>query len=73
MSNIENEITFKSNPLFVFHDSRGIEAGAEHEQNSPLSTEYLWNFLEKLLWNIVEFIISLNSLHIIDYNILLLA
>ncbi|KAJ7429040.1 hypothetical protein FB451DRAFT_1072072 [Mycena latifolia] len=47
MSNIENEITFKSNPLFVFHDSRGIEAGAEHEQNSPLSTEYLWNFLEK--------------------------
>ncbi|KAJ7487976.1 hypothetical protein FB451DRAFT_1025960 [Mycena latifolia] len=47
MSNIENEITFKRNPLFVFHDSRGIEAGAEHEQNSPLSTEYLWNFLEK--------------------------
>ncbi|KAJ7488009.1 hypothetical protein FB451DRAFT_1026012 [Mycena latifolia] len=47
MSNIENEITFKSNPFFVFHDSQGIEAGAEHEQNSPLSTEYLWNFLEK--------------------------
>ncbi|KAJ7466534.1 hypothetical protein FB451DRAFT_1261105 [Mycena latifolia] len=47
MSNIENEITFKSNPRFVFHDSRGIEAGAEHEENSPLSTEYLWNFLEK--------------------------
>ncbi|KAJ7488023.1 hypothetical protein FB451DRAFT_1126422 [Mycena latifolia] len=47
MSNIENQITFKSNPLFVFHDSRGIEAGAEHEQNSPLSAEYLWNFLEK--------------------------
>ncbi|KAJ7487979.1 hypothetical protein FB451DRAFT_1025474 [Mycena latifolia] len=47
MSDIENEITFKSNPLFVFHDSRGIEAGAEHEQNSPLSTKYLWNFLEK--------------------------
>ncbi|KAJ7488082.1 hypothetical protein FB451DRAFT_1025576 [Mycena latifolia] len=47
MSDIENEITFKSNPLFVFHDSRGIEAGAEHEKNSALSTEYLWNFLEK--------------------------
>ncbi|KAJ7488038.1 hypothetical protein FB451DRAFT_1025345 [Mycena latifolia] len=47
MSDIENEITFKNNPLFVFHDSRGVEAGAEHEQNSPLSTEYLWNFLEK--------------------------
>ncbi|KAJ7488000.1 hypothetical protein FB451DRAFT_730854 [Mycena latifolia] len=47
MSNIENEITFHSNPLFVFHDSQGIEAGAEHDQNSTLSTEYLWNFLEK--------------------------
>ncbi|KAJ7488034.1 hypothetical protein FB451DRAFT_731195 [Mycena latifolia] len=47
MSDIENEITFKSNALFVFHDSRGIETGAEQEQNSPLSTEYLWNFLEK--------------------------
>ncbi|KAJ7448358.1 hypothetical protein FB451DRAFT_1053847 [Mycena latifolia] len=47
MSDIENEITFKSTPHFVFHDSRGIEAGAEHEQNSTLSTEYLWNFLEK--------------------------
>ncbi|KAJ7466513.1 hypothetical protein FB451DRAFT_413784 [Mycena latifolia] len=47
MSDIENEITFKSNPHFVFHDSRGIEAGAEHEQNSPLRTEYLWSFLEK--------------------------
>ncbi|KAJ7695290.1 hypothetical protein B0H16DRAFT_1351144 [Mycena metata] len=47
MSDIENEITFRSNPLFVFHDSRGIEAGAEHEKDSQLRTEYLWNFLRK--------------------------
>ena len=26
-SNIENEITFPSNPGFVFHDSQGLEAG----------------------------------------------
>ncbi|KAF7368393.1 GTP-binding protein [Mycena venus] len=47
MSDIENEITFKSNPLFVFHDSRGIEAGAEHDENSPLCTDSLWEFLDK--------------------------
>ncbi|KAJ7729007.1 hypothetical protein B0H16DRAFT_1734372 [Mycena metata] len=47
MSDIENEIMFRSNPLFVFHDSRGIEAGAEHEKDSQLRTEYLWNFLRK--------------------------
>ncbi|KAF8188305.1 hypothetical protein K438DRAFT_1936398, partial [Mycena galopus ATCC 62051] len=47
MSDIENEITFGSNPLFVFHDSRGIEAGAEHDENSPLCTDSLWKFLDK--------------------------
>ncbi|KAJ7759826.1 hypothetical protein B0H14DRAFT_2974143 [Mycena olivaceomarginata] len=47
MSNIENEITFGSNPLFVFHDSRGIEAGAEHDENSTHRTNFLWEFLDK--------------------------
>ncbi|KAJ6522043.1 hypothetical protein B0H19DRAFT_879021, partial [Mycena capillaripes] len=47
MSNIENEITFGSNPFFVFHDSRGIEAGAEDDENSPLCTDSLWKFLDK--------------------------
>ncbi|KAJ6522849.1 hypothetical protein B0H10DRAFT_2206114 [Mycena sp. CBHHK59/15] len=46
MSEIENEITFKSNPLFVFHDSRGIEAGADNEENSPLRFNYLQNFID---------------------------
>ncbi|KAJ7094927.1 hypothetical protein C8R44DRAFT_890071 [Mycena epipterygia] len=47
MSDIENEITFRSNPLFIFHDSRGIEAGADLEKDSPLRIEYLWSFLRK--------------------------
>ncbi|KAF7333169.1 GTP-binding protein [Mycena venus] len=47
MSDIENEITFESNRLFVFHDSRGIEAGAEHDKNSPLCIDSLWEFLDK--------------------------
>ncbi|KAG2358939.1 hypothetical protein BDR07DRAFT_1416285 [Suillus spraguei] len=29
--NIENELVFPSNPGFVFHDSRGFEAGGESE------------------------------------------
>jgi len=29
--NIEDELTFDSNPGFVFHDSRGIEAGTTEE------------------------------------------
>ncbi|KAF8800038.1 hypothetical protein BYT27DRAFT_7200510 [Phlegmacium glaucopus] len=33
MHNIENELIFKSNPGFVFHDSRGFEAGAVEELN----------------------------------------
>ena len=28
---IENEMRFKSNPAFVFHDSRGFEAGRTSE------------------------------------------
>jgi hypothetical protein len=31
MHNIENELVFKSNPGFVFHDSRGFEAGGVEE------------------------------------------
>jgi len=31
MHNIENELVFKSNPGFVFHDSRGFEAGGVKE------------------------------------------
>ncbi|KIN95136.1 hypothetical protein M404DRAFT_166590, partial [Pisolithus tinctorius Marx 270] len=29
--NIEDELVFKSNQRFVFHDSRGFEAGSEEE------------------------------------------
>ena len=31
MSVIDYEITYPSSPRFVFHDSRGIEAGAESD------------------------------------------
>ncbi|KAF8874138.1 hypothetical protein BD779DRAFT_1542881 [Infundibulicybe gibba] len=31
MSNIRNEVTFPTSPGFVFHDSRGIEAGSREE------------------------------------------
>ena len=31
MSVIDYEITYPSNPRFIFHDSRGIEAGAESD------------------------------------------
>ncbi|KIK17669.1 hypothetical protein PISMIDRAFT_685004 [Pisolithus microcarpus 441] len=31
--NIEDELVFRSNPRFVFHDSRGFEAGSEQEFN----------------------------------------
>ncbi|KAJ6556305.1 hypothetical protein B0H19DRAFT_1071418 [Mycena capillaripes] len=46
-SDIENGITFGSNPFFVFHDLRGIEAGAADDENSPLCTNSLWEFLDK--------------------------
>jgi hypothetical protein len=28
---IENEMVFRNNPGFIFHDSRGFEAGGESE------------------------------------------
>ncbi len=31
MHNVNNELVFKSNPGFVFHDSRGFEAGGIEE------------------------------------------
>jgi len=31
MHDIENEIVFRNNPGFVFHDSRGFEAGGQFE------------------------------------------
>ncbi|KIK13268.1 hypothetical protein PISMIDRAFT_688848 [Pisolithus microcarpus 441] len=31
--NIEDELVFRSNPRFVFHDSRGFEAGSEQQFN----------------------------------------
>ncbi|KAG2125454.1 hypothetical protein DEU56DRAFT_961864, partial [Suillus clintonianus] len=31
--NIENEMVFRNNPGFIFHDSRGFEAGGESEYN----------------------------------------
>ena len=33
MHNIEDEITFASNPVYVFHDSRALECGAVEEMN----------------------------------------
>ena len=53
---IDYEITYPNSPRFVFHDSRGIEAGAE--SNSPgteaeeghdlskLRMEYIQKFIE---------------------------
>ena len=32
--NIENEMVFRSNPGFIFHDSRGFEAGGKAELNA---------------------------------------
>ena len=34
MHDIENELVFRSNPGFVFHDSRGFEAGGVAELNA---------------------------------------
>jgi hypothetical protein len=31
LHDIENQLIFKSNPGFVFHDSRGFESGSIHE------------------------------------------
>jgi hypothetical protein len=46
MSNIEYEITYPNNPHFVFHDSRGIEAGAESDEASELRIEYIRAFID---------------------------
>ena len=59
MSVIDYEITYPSSPRFVFHDSRGIEAGAEsvshgmetgdgHEsrESSKLCIEYIQKFID---------------------------
>ena len=34
MHKIENELVFQSNPGFIFHDSRGFEAGGIEELNT---------------------------------------
>ena len=55
MSRIDYEITYPSSPRFVFHDSRGIEAGAESDcrgmeageehDSSKLRMEYIQKFI----------------------------
>lgn len=55
MSRIEYEITYPNNPHFVFHDSRGIEAGAESDSpmkakggidSSELRVQYIQQFID---------------------------
>ncbi|KAF8499786.1 hypothetical protein F5888DRAFT_1611153, partial [Russula emetica] len=56
MSVIDYEITYPSSPRFVFHDSRGIEAGAESDchgteageghDSSKLRIEYIQKFID---------------------------
>ena len=56
MSKIDYEITYPSSPRFVFHDSRGIEAGAESDthgteageghESSKLRIEYIQKFID---------------------------
>jgi hypothetical protein len=56
MSMIDYEITYPSSPHFVFHDSRGIEAGAESDchgteageghDSSKLRMEYIQKFID---------------------------
>ncbi len=53
---IDHEITYTNNPRFVFHDSRGIEAGAESDSHgtgaggrhdsSKLRVEYIQKFID---------------------------
>jgi GTPase SAR1 family protein len=55
MSMIDYEITYPSSPRFVFHDSRGIEAGSESDSlgtgageghdSSKLRVEYIQKFI----------------------------
>ena len=46
MSVIEYEVTYPNNPHFVFHDSRGIEAGAESDAASELRIEHVYAFID---------------------------
>ena len=43
---IDYEITYPNNPQFVFHDSRGIEAGAESDNESELRIENIQAFID---------------------------
>ena len=49
---IDYEITYPSSPRFVFHDSRGIEAGAEStsagegDDSSQLRMNYVQKFID---------------------------
>jgi hypothetical protein len=56
LSVIDHEITYPSSPRLVFHDSRGIEAGAdsdghgmdagEGQDSSKLRIEYIRKFID---------------------------
>ena len=51
MSVIDYEITYPSSPRFVFHNSRGIEAGAGSdchgvEGHDKLRIEYIQKFID---------------------------
>jgi hypothetical protein len=56
MSMIDYEITYPSSPRFVFHDSRGIEAGSESDSrgteageehdSSKLRVDYIQKFID---------------------------
>ncbi|KAG2126221.1 hypothetical protein DEU56DRAFT_743102 [Suillus clintonianus] len=45
---IENEMVFRNNPGFVFHDSRGFEAGGESEFNKV--TGYTVQIMHNHVW-----------------------
>ena len=57
---IENEMVFKSNPGFVFHDSRGFEAGGSSEFQTV--KKFIANRAEqKILSDRLHAIWSINS------------
>jgi hypothetical protein len=74
MSMIDYEITYRSSPRFVFHDSRGIEAGAELDyhgmdmeagegyDSSKLRTEYI---IQKFIDDRVQQTRTRDQLHMI--------
>ncbi|KAE9389061.1 hypothetical protein BT96DRAFT_960109 [Gymnopus androsaceus JB14] len=45
MSMIDYEITFPSNPFFVFHDSRGVESGPDSDLGES-TVHRIWSFIE---------------------------